>query len=306
MPFEERLELIRDDQVKGAAFLAQEALLALIDCVRETEGDASRIKEALIEASLRLMRIRPGMPAIGHLVIRAAVASAQAFEKDLSPQALRENIEAEIQQQIKGCREVHEQVVTNASEILRRFRKVLTLSLSSNVLDSLIRLEGTLQRVYVAESRPVYEGRTTAEKLAEAGIPVTLVTDAAMGWALDRVNLCLTGADGVLQDGSLINKTGTHLLALAAATSKIPVYSICETYKYHVGAVPFEPESKPPDEVCPPMPGVEISNLYFEIIPARYIAGYITELGLIPPHLAAEQIRRWQHDFSEKWHAFAG
>ena len=152
----------------------------------------------------------------------------------------------------------------------------------------------------MGEARPLCEGQRLARYLAEHGVATTLVTDAAMGWALGQVDLCLVGADGVLQDGSLINKTGSRLLALAAARQKVPFYSICETFKYHVGAVPYEAEEKAAEQICEAIPGVTISNLYFETVPSELLQGYITELGVVTPHLAAEQIHRWQHQLSEK------
>jgi translation initiation factor eIF-2B subunit delta len=128
----------------------------------------------------------------------------------------------------------------------------------------------------------------------------TLISDGAMGIVLQEVDACVVGADGVLQDGSLINKTGSYLLALAASQRAVPFYSICETFKYHVGAVPYQPESKSPDELSEPIEGVEILNNYFEPVPARLVTSYITELGVLRPHLVSEQIGRWQHTLAKK------
>lgn len=46
----------------------------------------------------------------------------------------------------------------------------------------------------------------SAKLLVEKGIPVTVVPDSAMGAVMDRADLCLVGAEGVMENGGIINK----------------------------------------------------------------------------------------------------
>jgi len=45
----------------------------------------------------------------------------------------------------------------------------------------------------------------------QKGIPVTVVPDSAMGAVMDRVDLCLVGAEGVMENGGIINKVSISI-----------------------------------------------------------------------------------------------
>ena len=49
-----------------------------------------------------------------------------------------------------------------------------------------------------------------------------------------RVNLALVGAEGVVENGGIINKLGSYQVAIAAKEHGIPFYVAAESYK-----VPF-------------------------------------------------------------------
>ena len=46
-----------------------------------------------------------------------------------------------------------------------------------------------------------------------------------------RVDMVLVGAEGVVENGGIINKLGTYNIALAAAAHQKPVYVAAESYK---------------------------------------------------------------------------
>jgi translation initiation factor 2B subunit (eIF-2B alpha/beta/delta family) len=289
MTLEEKIESIRNDQVHGAAFLAREAIRTLIACVEQCPAQGrEQLRDDFLASARVLLAVRPSMPAIGHLVVRATELARDQYLNEFDPPELKGNILVALQQLLARCRQAHQEAVQHAADFLKDRSVILTLSFSSNVQDALLRAAKKIKMVYVAETRPLFEGRQLAEILAKAGIPVTLLTDAAMGRALDKASLCL------------INKTGSYFLALAARERKTPFYPICETHKYHVGAVPFELEAKDPGDVCAPIPGVQIPNQPFEVVPPRLIQGYITEFGVISPHLAVQQILTWQRQLTGK------
>jgi translation initiation factor 2B subunit (eIF-2B alpha/beta/delta family) len=175
-----------------------------------------------------------------------------------------------------------EAIAANAAPLLPPV--VMSHSYSSTVL-SVLTTEATRdRRVIVCEGRPLYEGRRLAERLADAGLAVTLITDAQAGAFMAEARAVLVGADAVLADGSLINKAGTYLLALAAQDRGLPFYVACEALKVSTeqgwGTV-VAPEEKEPEEVVPEgMPGVSVRNVYFDRTPARLIASVITEDGV--------------------------
>lgn len=58
----------------------------------------------------------------------------------------------------------------------------------------------------VAEGRPDGAGFQAAAVLAKAGVPVTVVLDSAVGYHMEVADLCVTGAEGVLENGGIVNK----------------------------------------------------------------------------------------------------
>ena len=64
------------------------------------------------------------------------------------------------------------------------------------------------------------------------GIPTSIVLDCAVGAVMDQVDLCLVGAEGVMENGGIINKLGTYQIALVAKALKRPFYVAVESYKF--------------------------------------------------------------------------
>jgi translation initiation factor 2B subunit (eIF-2B alpha/beta/delta family) len=152
-----------------------------------------------------------------------------------------------------------------------------------------------IARVVVAEGRPGMEGRVVARALAEEGVEVVLVVDAALGLHAREADLALVGADAALADGGLVNKVGTRLLALACERAGTPLYAATDRFKVS-GGTTLPLEEKPSAEVWPdPPPGVGVRNIYFDRTEAALVTGYATDAGLLAPAalapLAAEHAR---------------
>lgn len=156
--------------------------------------------------------------------------------------------------------------------------------------------------VWVNETRPRSQGATlTAWELAEAGVPHTLIVDSAAGHIMqtNQVDLVITGADRVTTNGDVCNKIGTYMKALAARDNHVPFYvafpssTIDWNIKSGRNQIPIEernPEevlwvqgmgkNKKPVEVCISHEGCDAANYAFDITPAKYISGLITERGI--------------------------
>jgi translation initiation factor 2B subunit (eIF-2B alpha/beta/delta family) len=137
------------------------------------------------------------------------------------------------------------------------------------------------ERVYVAESRPAREGVAVAETLAET-CEVTLHTDAAAGYVLatDPVEAVLVGADAVLADGSVVNKTGTRLLALAATREEVPVYVVCAADKVTPREEPLL-EFGPDADLYDGPVDLSVSNPTFDVTPVDLLTGILTDRGVL-------------------------
>ena len=48
----------------------------------------------------------------------------------------------------------------------------------------------------------------THKELTESGIPTTVILDAAVGYVMEKVDMVLCGAEGVVESGGIINKVG--------------------------------------------------------------------------------------------------
>ncbi|MEM3794084.1 MAG: ribose 1,5-bisphosphate isomerase, partial [Candidatus Bathyarchaeia archaeon] len=109
--------------------------------------------------------------------------------------------------------------------------------------------------VYATETRPLYQGRLTAEQLLQNGIPVTLIVDSASRYFMKRVDKVLVGADAVAANGAVVNKIGTSMVALAAHEARTLFFVAAETYKFSPETIIGELikiEERPKEEILPP------------------------------------------------------
>jgi len=155
--------------------------------------------------------------------------------------------------------------------------------------------QGKKVQVIADETRPVLQGcRLTAWELMEDGIPVTLITDNTAGALMKRgeISLAIVGTDRTAANGDVANKIGTYTLAILCKEHGIPFYVAAPTSSidFSIASGEFIPrEERDPEEVttisgCRIAPvGVNVRNLAFDVTPARYIAGIITEKGVFKP-----------------------
>ncbi|XP_054468302.1 translation initiation factor eIF-2B subunit alpha isoform X1 [Anoplopoma fimbria] len=112
--------------------------------------------------------------------------------------------------------------------------KILTHSYSRVVLRVLEKAAGEKKRfsVYVTESQPDSAGRQMADALRKLNVPVTVVLDAAVGYVLEKVDLVIVGAEGVVESGGIINKIGTYQTAVCSKAHNKPFYVVAESFKF--------------------------------------------------------------------------
>jgi ribose 1,5-bisphosphate isomerase len=292
------IERVRGDREHGASWLAREAARALeaaaatlvsgIDAGRG--DDPLTLAEQLRTLASELAHARPSMAPLATTVAHAWAAGwpsgahPRPETADASLNALS-RVRAEAARLAAAWDEASQAIAGHARTLLHG--TVFTHSRSGTVervLTTLAAEPGRLARVVVTESRPGGEGVATARALAAAGLPVTLVADAALGLEMDQVTSVVLGADSLRADGSLVNKVGSYPLALAARTAGGPVYVLCETLKIAPEVWPLVLEEMDPAELLPmPIPGVTVRNVYFDRTPAAYLSAIITERGILAP-----------------------
>lgn len=272
---EQRIALIRDDREHGSRWLVREAIMLLHDMATMPDAQLERIRHVGQE----LAHARPAMAALAGAVGRILhTADDQDSVAHAAAQLLEEYAVAV------------ERITDHARPLL--IGTVMTHSLSGTVLEVLLACRTQIERVIVLEGRPRYEGRDVARALSQQGIPVTLITEAQAALFLPACRAVVVGADTVLENGAVLNKAGTALVAWAARGLHVPFYVLCETLKIapHLWTGDFgQLEEKEPEEVLAhPMAGVTVRNFYFDHTPAELVTGVITEQGLVK----GEQIGR--------------
>jgi methylthioribose-1-phosphate isomerase len=124
------------------------------------------------------------------------------------------------------------------------------------------------------------------------------------------VDLVLVGADRVTRRGDVCNKIGTYLKAVAARANDIPFYAAVPTptidWGIEDGLREIPIEERPGDElrvvrgligerfaeVAIAPPTTPIANPAFDVTPAEYVTGLITEKGYV---------RATEKDLLELW-----
>lgn len=154
---------------------------------------------------------------------------------------------------------------------------------------------GKTIHVYVDETRPFLQGaRLTAWELQEDKIPVTLITDSMAGYLMQqgKVDLVIVGADRIAANGDTANKIGTYALAVLAQAHGVPFYVAAPTSTIDLkvaGGQEIPIEERSPQEVREVFgvpiapPDVAVYNPAFDVTPAKYITGIITENGIVAP-----------------------
>lgn len=157
--------------------------------------------------------------------------------------------------------------------------------------------------VYADETRPLLQGaRLTTWEMVQRGIPVTLICDSMAATVMreGKVQAVVVGADRIAANGDTANKIGTYSVACLAHLHRIPFYVAAPKSTFDLqlptgDLIPIEQRS--PREIthgfgCQTAPdGIDVYNPAFDVTPARYIRGIITEKGVISP-VTEETIRR--------------
>jgi S-methyl-5-thioribose-1-phosphate isomerase len=166
--------------------------------------------------------------------------------------------------------------------------------------------------VYVDETRPRNQGASlTAWELSQEKIAHAIIADNAAGFFMkkEKIDLVIVGADRIAINGDVANKVGTYEKAVLAKENNIPFYVAAPLSTFDANCangeqIPIEERSQ--DEVLF-MQGIDedgnlkkfrispkessAKNPAFDVTPARYITGIITEKGVIKP--IKEEIERF-------------
>ena len=133
-----------------------------------------------------------------------------------------------------------QQIIETGAELIQDGDTIMThchSSVSSAIIVKAFK-DGKNINAICTETRPRYQGRKTAEELVSAGIPTVQVVDSAMRWVLRKksIDKIIIGLDAITSEGTIFNKIGSRLLALAAK-DLIFLYMLQVLLKYDTGTL---------------------------------------------------------------------
>jgi methylthioribose-1-phosphate isomerase len=155
--------------------------------------------------------------------------------------------------------------------------------------------QGKKIRVFADETRPFLQGaRLTCWELDRRGIPVVLITDNMAGWFMKKgeIQVVVVGADRIARNGDTANKIGTYSVAVLAKEHGIPFYvaapmSTVDASLASGDEIPIEErngkEVRETGGRCLTLPHIAVRNPAFDVTPAKYVTGIITENGVYAP-----------------------
>ncbi|MCQ1538378.1 ribose 1,5-bisphosphate isomerase [Methanocalculus taiwanensis] len=297
MPLIRTADAIRTMQIRGAGRIARAAAAALRDHAASIESSdrVSFIKE-MTQAGDILRSTRPtavSLPNAIHIVLRDLKNATSA---DDARGIITKNADAFI----RASEEAIQTIAGIGARQIGDGDTILTHCNSEAALACIIeaKRQGKEIVVFATEVRPWNQGLLTIEVLNRHEIETHYIVDSAVRAFINDIDIVIAGADAVCSDGSVINKIGTSQIALSAHEARTKMVFAAETYKFAprtLAGYTIPIEERPgfevlSDEIARKYPFVRVRNPVFDITPAAYIDGIITETGLIPPSYAPSVI----------------
>jgi len=143
--------------------------------------------------------------------------------------------------------------------------------------------------IIVTESRPDCSGLRTAELFSSKGIPTRVVLDSGVGAAMEGVDLCLVGSEGVMENGGIVNKIGTYQIAIIAHALKRPFYVAVESYKF---ARIYPLSQRDVRDLSSRHLEGKLEAPQVDFTPAQLITLLFTDLGVLTPAAVSDELIR--------------
>lgn len=291
------IEAIVNMRVRGAPAIGVAGAYGVALAVRECMADAPSFGERLKEAASALSNARPTAVNLSWAVERVLGATQREDSTTPFERALQE-AHSILAEDVAANHRIGEEgaaLLKPGSQVLTHCNTGALATGGWGTALGVVRsawVQKTLQQVYLTESRPLLQGaRLTAWELVQEGIPATLIVDGAAGFLFQRtkIDAVVLGADRIAANGDVANKIGTFGLAVLAKEHGVPFYvaapiSTIDLRTPNGEAIPIEERS--PEEVVSlggnrvAANGIDVWNPSFDVTPASYISGIITERGV--------------------------
>ena len=302
------INAIKTMEVRGAPLIGATAAYGLVLSINEN-NDLSFLKQS----SEQLINSRPTAINLKWAVDRMMKKLSGVNNKDILNIALEE-AKAIAEEDVNFCKNIGLNGLKIIEEIANKKKDTVNILTHCNAgwLATIdwgtatspiyhAHQKGVKVHVWVDETRPRNQGANlTSYELNEEGIPNTIIADNTGGILMQRgqVDMCIVGTDRTLSNGDVCNKIGTYLKALAAKDNNVPFYvalpssTIDWKIKDHK-EIPIEERNS---EELSHVEGLDkdnklqkvliypqkskAMNLAFDVTPAKYVTGLITEKGV--------------------------
>jgi translation initiation factor eIF-2B subunit delta len=252
----EKLNKILDDKTSGSS----EILLALNNFLISGISDRKLINTSLSEAKKKLSNfavINNYINTLNHLIIKNDIDKVKDYLNSV------ESLEDK----------KFERIYSKVRKELPKAKNILTISRSGTLLHifNLWNKQKRNLKIIIPESRPSNEGKLMTRELLEAGLKVELITDAMTGKYISVVDAVIIGADAVLKNGNVINKSGSLSLAVLCKYFKKPFYVLATKSKF-INKIKYKVVQENPEKVWNyKHPNLVTSNIPFEEIDSKLI-----------------------------------
>jgi len=306
----ETAHAIRNMVLRGAGAIGVAGAYGMAQAAMEAENLSMNEFESYVEAAAdRLMRTRPTAVNLFHAVDRClnATASGSVAERVHKAVAEADTIAEEDISASRSIGEYGRELIGDGFCVLTHCNAGALAFIDFGTALSPIRFahrQGKNMFVFVDETRPRCQGaRLTAWELQQEGIPHAVIVDNAAGHFMRRgeVDMVIVGADRVAANGDVANKIGTYEKAVIARENGIPFYVAAPrmTFDLNCGSgdeIEIEErdasevlgmwgidEEGSPSRVLIAAKDTPARNPAFDVTPAKYVTGFITEIGILRP-----------------------
>lgn len=294
---DEVVDAIKDMAVRGAPAIGATAALGV--------AQAARQGRPLDEVARTLKAARPTANDLAFAVDHTVGEIRAGKEPQACAQAYVESI-------VARCRRIGEwgaPLIKEGAKVLTHCNAGALATVDFGTALAPMRVAHDAGRdffVWVDETRPRLQGsKLTAWELFNEGIRHAVIADNAAGYYFQRgeVDLVITGADRIVANGDFANKIGTYEKALLAKEHGVPFYvaapiSTFDLQKKSGSEIPIEERGQEEvmqvggERLAPA--GSTARNPAFDVTPARFVRGYVTEAGILRPRefakIAREQV----------------
>jgi len=302
------INAIKVMEVRGAPLIGGTAAYGIVLAIME-KNDPNFIKKS----SEELIQSRPTAINLKWAVDRMMKKLSGVNNNELLKVALEE-AKAIVEEDVAFCKSIGENGLKIIQEIASKKKDTVNILTHCNAgwLATIdwgtatspiyhAHQKGIKVHVWVDETRPRNQGANlTSYELNEEGIPNTIITDNAGGILMQRgqVDMCIVGTDRTLSNGDVCNKIGTYLNALAAKDNIDPFYVALpsSTIDWNIKDYKEIPIEERNSEELSHVEGLDENNkvkkvriypnkskamnLAFDVTPAKYVTGLITEKGI--------------------------